>query len=94
MKRDTTILFLCVMFLLADLLCFDETIRFRMILENSFFFVMLFCQMFSAIMILSLAYFITKQKFFRRKTFSLNFAVFQPLRRALLSVWTLKFVRR
>lgn len=94
MKRDTTILFFCAMFLLADVLCFDETIRFRLILENSFFFVMLFCQIVSAVLTLSLAYFVTKQKFFRRKTFSLNFAVFQPLRRALLSVWTLKFVRR
>jgi len=92
MKRDTTILVLCALFLVADALCFDETIRFRQSLENSEFLLLLFCQTASAILILSLAYLGAKRKFSKR--FKLNFAIFQPLRRMLLSVWTLKFVRR
>lgn len=92
MKRDTTILLLCALFLLADALCFDETVRFRQILESPTFLLLLFCQTISAFVVSSLAYFVAKRKFFKR--FKPNFAIFQPLRRALLSVWTLKFVRR
>lgn len=92
MKRDTTILVLCTLFLVADGLCFDETIRFRQSLENSEFLLLLFCQTASAVLVLSLAYLVARRKFSKR--FKLNFAVFQPLRRMLLSVWTLKFVRR
>lgn len=92
MKRDTTILLLCALFLTADALCFDETIRFRQILESSTFFLLMLCQMLSALLIFSLAYVVGKRKFF--KNFTSNFEVFQPLRRVLLSVWTLKFVRR
>lgn len=94
MKRDNTILVLCALFLLADALCLRETILFRQTLENLFFAVTLVCQIFSAILILSLIYLIVKRKFLRNKTFTLNFELFQPLRRVLLSVWTLKFVRR
>lgn len=92
MKRDTTILVLCALFLLADALCFDETIRFRQSLEKSSFLLLLLCQMISALLIFSLAYFVAKRKLAKR--FTPNFAVFQSLRRVLLSVWTLKFVRR
>ncbi len=92
MKRDTTILLLCTLFLTADALCFDETIRFRLILESSTFLLLMLCQTLSALLIFGLAFVVGKRKFF--KNFTPNFAVFQPLRRVLLSVWTLKFVRR
>lgn len=94
MKRDTTILILCGLFMLADVLCLQETIRFRQYFDGAFFFVTLFCQAVSAIIILWLFYAVARKKFFRRKIFRANSVVFQPLRRALLSILTLKFVRR
>ena len=65
MKRDTTILILCALFLLADLFCFNEIMRFRQNLEAAFFFAVLVCQILSAAFILSLTYFVGKRKFFR-----------------------------
>ena len=66
MKRDTTILILCALFLLADTFCFSEIMSYRQNLEAAFFAITLICQITAAVFILSLTFFVGKRKFFGR----------------------------
>ena len=90
MRKDTTILVLCALFLFADGICFGQTIDVRENLSRTFFTIALSGQILAAFLFVWLGWnfilkiFRYKQRRIKRRLF---LPVFPRLSRRFLSIW-------
>jgi uncharacterized membrane protein len=94
MKKETTILFISALFLLADALCLEQTLNLWRTLAEFSRGTFLSFEIFFALFILLLVLLIARKIIFKTVKRRPRFEIFQPLRRLILSVLTLKFARR
>lgn len=95
MKKETTILSLCALFLLADWFCFQQTLNFAHLLERFSFGLILSSEIATALMIFGVGYLMFRKIISNKSAkFSKLPEIFQPLRRIVLSVLTWRFARR
>ncbi len=94
MKKETTILLISVLFLLADALCFEQTLNLWRTLTEFSRETFLSFEIIFALFTLLLVLLIARKIIFKTVKRRPRFETFQPLRRLILSVLTLKFARR
>ena len=91
MRRNTTVLTLCGLFILADILAFRQTLEMRGSLSWTFIASAMLGQIVSAFLLAWLAV-VVFRKTYRRQNRLANrresFAIVQPLRRLFVSVWS------
>ncbi len=91
MRKNTTILMLCALVLLADSICIKQTIEMRETLGTAFLVSMMIAQIVSAFAVSFLALLVFRKSHARQKKPDRRrsaFALFQPLRRLFVSVWS------
>jgi uncharacterized membrane protein len=94
MKKETTILLILALFLLADALCLEQTLNLWRTLTEFSRGTFLSFEIFFALLISLIVFLITRKLIFKTIKRRPRFEIFQPLRRLILSVLTLKFARR
>ncbi len=91
MKKHTTVLFICGLFLLADYICFDQTLGLRKDLSETALLSLVAVQASAAAMIVLLGLMVWRKTYARQKkpaSRRSDFAIVQPLRRLFVSVWS------
>lgn len=86
-----TVLTLCGLFILADVLAFRQTLEMRSDLTWTFIVSAMFGQIVSALLLVWLAVVVFRKNYRRQKrpaTRQEYFAIVQPLRRLFVSVWS------
>lgn len=86
-----TVLTLCGLFILADLLAFRQTLEMRSGLSWAFIASAIFGQIVSAFLLVWLAVMVFRKNYRRQKRPANrrdSFAIVQPLRRLFVSVWS------
>ncbi len=94
MKKETTILMLSALFLLADALCLRQTINFSQTITEFSRDAYLSFDIIFALFIFLLVFLLVRKMLVKKIKTRTRFEIFQPLRRLILSVLTLKFARR
>ncbi len=91
MKKHTTVLFLCGLFLLADYIWFGQTLEARANLSQAVLMSLIWAQAVAAVLIVSLGLMILRKTYDRQKKPAnrrSGFAIVQPLRRLFVSAWS------
>ena len=85
-----TVLTLCGLFVLADLLAFRQTLEMRGDLSWTFLTLAMFGQIVSALLLVWLGVMVFRKTYSRQKkpTNRQRFAIVQPIRRLFVSVWS------
>jgi arginine exporter protein ArgO len=90
MKRNTTVLALCGLCMLADLLCFQQTFGTREILTRSLLTLIFAIEVVVMTMTAYVAFVVFRKTYARQKkpaSRQAGSAILQPLRRLFVSVW-------
>ena len=91
MKRNETILVICGLLLLADYLCFMQTVQFRENLDAAVLASLITAEAIAAAMLASVGLLVLRKTYARQKKPAnrrTGFAIVQPLRRLFVSVWS------
>jgi hypothetical protein len=86
-----TVLTLCGLFIMADLLAFRQTLEMRTDLSWTFIASVMFGQIVSAFLLVWLVLVVVRKNYLRQKRPTNRrgyFAIVQPLRRLIVSVWS------